>query len=247
MKPYINKIAAFLAAAAISIPAVGFSAESAQDVAAEIAGNQKPVYEAESKTEGKTAASESKEQESKVGMPNPMVEYPAYGEAAKTLGFPPLALPEMTGYQCSKIYVIGGNVGEIRYGRKWEPEVSLTVRSYRMSKGEAVRDITGIYGVDWRTEIAKGIKLYIAKVGDNSYAATWAVEPYIFAAYAENMAYTPFMNVVTNGLMEISSAFYRSYASSAAPADEVPKTKMHSSEGQAGNAKEVSADSGKRM
>ena len=93
----------------------------------------------------------------------------------------------------------------------------------------------------------KGIKLYIAKVGDNSYAATWAVEPYIFAAYAENMAYTPFMNVVTNGLMEISSAFYRSYASSAAPADEVPKTKMHSSEGQAGNAKEVSADSGKRM
>ena len=247
MKPYINKTAAFLAVAAISIPTIGFSAESAQDVAAEIAGNQKKVYEAGPKDEVKASVSESKERETMVGMPNPMVEYPAYGEAAKALGFPLLALPEMTGYQCGKIFVIGGNVGEIRYGRKWEPEVNLTVRTYKMAKGETLRDISGIHGVEWRTETAKGMQLYIAKVGDNSYAATWAVAPYIFAAYAENITYTPFLNVVTNGLMEISSAFYRNYAGNAASYDEIPATKASSSKEQTVSEKEVSSGSSKSI
>lgn len=245
MKPYMNRAAAFLTAAAISIPAIGVSAESAQDVAAEIAGNQKKFYETSSNDGVKASA--GKEQEAMAGVPNPMVEYPAYGVAAKALGFPPLALPEMTGYQCSKIFVIGGNVGEIRYGRKWEPEVNLTVRTYKLAKGEAVHDITGIYGVEWRTETAKGMKLYIAKVGDNSYAATWSVEPYIFAAYAENIAYTPFMNVVTNGLMEISSAFYRNYAVSTTTTDEIAVSKTASSEEQTVTVKETPADSDKRM
>lgn len=246
MKPYINKAAVFFTAAAISIPSMAFSAESAQDVAAEIAGNQKKVYEADLKRDVKDSA-ETAANEAAVGLPNPMVEYPAYGEAAKALGFPLLALPEMTGYQCRKIYVIGGSVGEIRYGRKWEPEVNLTVRSYKLAKGEALRDITGIYDVEWRKETVRGLTVYVAKAGDNSYAATWAVEPYIFAAYGENIAYTPFVNVVANGLIEMSSVYYKDYTPPAAVSYDAPTTKAASTGEQANSVKEASADKDKSM
>ena len=218
MTPYMKKAAIFIASAAMLIPAMGLAAENAQEIAAETAAEQKPFtaesISAEPNTAGALRENAADAENEIVSLPNPLTEYETYEETSQVLGFPPLFLPKLTGYDCTNYIVIGGQVADLRYGRKWEPEVHLTVRTYRMSEKEALHDISGVYGVEWQwQETEKHMPFYIARAGENSYVASWAVEPYIFSAYGENLSYAPFYNIVTEGLMELSAAYYSKEAS----------------------------------
>ena len=48
-------------------------------------------------------------------IPNPITEYRTYGEVSAALGFSPLYLPGLAGYQCRYISAISGKTGDIRY------------------------------------------------------------------------------------------------------------------------------------
>ena len=63
------------------------------------------------------------------GMPNPMVEYQSVAEAAQTAGYYPLSLSELTGYQAEHIYVIAGDLIDIRYARIRNDNAKLLVRT----------------------------------------------------------------------------------------------------------------------
>ena len=222
MGPSIKQAAVLAAAVMImTIPSTGFSKEDPQKIAAE-AAVQKTASAAYNETStGQTGqpekdltqpsqAEEKNGESGLVGLPNPYVPYETCDAAAEALGFAPLSLPETAGWQCTDIFVIDNETADLRYGRKWEPEMSLRIRTFRLPEGEPLRDISGLYGVNWRTETIKGRTVYIARAEDRErqcYAASWMVGSYIFSTYGENMSYAPFWYLLSDTLLELSALY----------------------------------------
>ena len=143
-----------------------------------------------------------------VGLPNPMVEYSNFNELVRAVHFNPLYVPKKSGYTISKMFAIDNRIAEIRYKRRWEPEVSLDVRTYKRDPGENLKDISGIHGVQWRIDLTSGTSIYIAKVSDTEHAAAWAVGQYTFSAVAKNLSYAAFHSLVTEELADLSTHYY---------------------------------------
>ena len=142
-----------------------------------------------------------------IAMPNEKVIYANFTEVARAVHFIPLYIPRKSGYEITAIYA-GQGVAEIRYGRRWEPTVSLTVRTYKRVEGETLQDISGVTGVKWRVDTSTGTTIYIAKISDTQQVAAWAVGHYTFSAQAENLSYAGFHSLVADELVELSTHYY---------------------------------------
>lgn len=142
-----------------------------------------------------------------VSLPNQKVIYANFSEVARAVKFIPLYMPRKSGYEITAIYA-GQGIAEIRYGRRWEPTVSLTVRTYKRADGEEPQDISGVTGVKWRVDTTTGTTLYIAKISETVQVAAWAVGHYTFSAQAENLSYAGFHSLVSDELIELSTHYY---------------------------------------
>ena len=142
------------------------------------------------------------------GMPSPIVTYQNFEEAAKKVGFIPLYIPKKSGFEMNYIAVINGNTAEIRYGRRWEPSVVLSVRTYKRAPGEELKDISGIYGVKWKIDMSSGTTIYIARVSDTANAAAWAVGQYTFAATTESLSFASFHALIVEELVDLCNHYY---------------------------------------
>ena len=140
-------------------------------------------------------------------MPDQKAIYANFAEVARTVKFTPLYMPRKSGYEITAIYAQPGIV-EVRYGRRWEPSVSLAVRTHRRMDGEELRDISGVTGVKWRVDTTTGTTLYIAKISDTQQVAAWAVGHYTFSAQAENLSFAGFHSLVADELVELSTHYY---------------------------------------
>lgn len=143
-----------------------------------------------------------------VGMPNPMTPYASFEELSKALGFTPLYLPKQSGYTVNEIYSIDNKLAELHYGRRWEPEVSLIVRTYKRMPNEELKDISGVYGVKWRIDTTSNTTTYIAKVNDATNVAAWAVGDYTFSAYVENLSFAAFHTLIVEELVDLSNHYF---------------------------------------
>lgn len=143
-----------------------------------------------------------------VGLPNPMREHASFEDLAKTVGFTPLYLPKKSGYTVNNIFSIDNKVAEIRYGRRWEPEVSLQIRTYKRATGEELKDISGVNGVKWRIDTTGDTTVYIAKVNDDTNVAAWAVGDYTFSAFVENLSFAAFHALIVEELVDLSNHYY---------------------------------------
>ena len=139
---------------------------------------------------------------------NPIVAYPSFEDAAKKVGFIPLYIPRKSGFAMNYIAVIGGNMIEIRYGKRWEPTVTLSVRTYKRSAGEELKDISGVQGVKWRVDLSSGMTLYIARVNNNTNAAAWSVGQYTFAAMTENLSFAAFHSFIVEELVDLCNHYF---------------------------------------
>ena len=92
-----------------------------------------------------TAVMAADTKESITEIPNPITEYRTYGEVSAALGFSPLYLPGLAGYQCRYISAISGKTGDIRYVKDDGSEI--TVRS---SRAGSMENISGVYGASWK-------------------------------------------------------------------------------------------------
>ena len=92
-----------------------------------------------------TAVMAADTKESITEIPNPITEYRTYGEVSAALGFSPLYLPGLAGYQCRYISAISGKTGDIRYVKDDGSEI--TVRS---SRAGSMENISGVYGTSWK-------------------------------------------------------------------------------------------------
>lgn len=143
-----------------------------------------------------------------VGMPNPLTPYASFEDLSKAVGFTPLYLPKKSGYSVNEIYSLDNKVAEVRYGRRWEPEVNLIIRTYKRAPNEELKDISGVYGVKWRIDTTAGTTIYIAKVNDATNVAAWAVGDYTFSAYVENLSFAAFHTLVVEELVDLSKHYF---------------------------------------
>lgn len=141
-------------------------------------------------------------------LPNPMTPYASFEELSKAVGFTPLYLPKQSGYTPNEIYSIDNKVAEVRYGRRWEPEVLLIIRTYKRAPNEELKDISGINGVKWRIDTTANTTIYLAKVNDATNVAAWAVGDYTFAAYVENLSFAAFHTLIVDELVDLSNHYY---------------------------------------
>ncbi len=143
-----------------------------------------------------------------VTLPNPITTYATFNEIVQALGFTPLYIPKKFGYDVTAIMTIDNRVAEIRYSRKWEPNVSLHIRTYRRADSEELKDISGVHGVKWRVNVTNGITTYIAKIDENKHVAAWAVGGYTFSAYVENLSFAAFHSLVADELIDLTNHYY---------------------------------------
>ena len=138
---------------------------------------------------------------------NQQMIYANFAEAARAVHFIPLYMPRKSGYEITALYA-GQGIAEIRYGRRWEPTVSLTVRTYKRNANEEPQDISGVTGVKWRVDTTTGTTIYVAKISETEQVAAWAVGHYTFSARAENLSYAGFYSLVADELVELSTHYY---------------------------------------
>ena len=138
---------------------------------------------------------------------NQKMLYANFAEAARAVHFVPLYMPRKSGYEITALYA-GQGIVEVRYGRRWEPTVSLTVRTYKRGAGEEPQDISGVTGVKWRVDTTTGTTIYVAKISETEQVAAWAVGHYTFSARAENLSYAGFYSLVADELVELSTHYY---------------------------------------
>lgn len=143
-----------------------------------------------------------------IGLPNPINSYASFNEIVQAMNFTPLYIPKKSGYTITSMMTVNNRIAEIRYSRKWEPNVSLHVRTYRRAAGEELKDISGVVGVKWRVNVVNGITTYIAKIDENKHVAAWAVGNYTFSAYVENLSFAAFHALVADELVDLSNHYY---------------------------------------
>jgi|GEM_PF-3298933 len=143
-----------------------------------------------------------------VGLPNPLVDYKNFDAMAEAVKFISLYIPKKSGYVVNSMSTIDNKVAEIRYGRRWEPEVSLLVRTYKRQEGEDLKDISGVHGVKWRIDMTSGTSVYIAKIDERSHVAAWSVGDYTFSAQVENLSFAAFHSLVIDELVDLSTHYF---------------------------------------
>ena len=143
-----------------------------------------------------------------VAVQNPIVTYSNFEDAAKNVGFIPLYIPRKSGFAMNYIAVISGNIVEIRYGRRWEPTVTLSVRTYKRAPGEELKDISGVHGVKWKVDLSSGMTIYIARVNNNTNAAAWSIGQYTFAAMTENLSFAAFHAFIVEELVDLCNHYF---------------------------------------
>ena len=164
------------------------------------------IQPVESPNEIKSA--ENLPQMNQVGLPNPLVTCPNFDSLVATVKFTPLYMPKKSGYIVNNLTAIDGRIAEIEYGRRWEPDVSLRVRTYKRGQNENLSDISGVQGVKWRIDVSSGTTIYIAKIDENSQVAAWAVGQYTFSAQAKSLSFAGFHALVAEELVDLSTHYY---------------------------------------
>ena len=142
-----------------------------------------------------------------VTIPDEKIIYNNFAEVARAAKFIPLYVPKKSGYEITALYSQPGVV-EVRYGRRWEPTVSLSIKTHKRAEGEELKDISGVTGVKWRVDTSTGTTIYIAKISETKQVAAWAVGHYTFSAQAENLSFAGFHSLVADELVELSTHYY---------------------------------------
>ncbi|MBR4153188.1 MAG: hypothetical protein IKT98_09560 [Selenomonadaceae bacterium] len=142
-----------------------------------------------------------------VNIPDQKTIYSNFTEVARAVQFIPLYIPKKSGYEITALYAQNGIV-EVQYGRRWEPTISLSIRTHKRADGEELRDISGVTGVKWRVDNTTGTTIYLAKLSETQQVAAWAVGHYTFSAQAENLSFAGFHSLIADELVELSTHYY---------------------------------------
>lgn len=143
-------------------------------------------------------------------LPNPIVSYDDYWDAASALGFGPLCLPGAAGYQLKDVSVISGDLADLTYehynGDTKTFDAKIRLRSARAEKMQGT-DISGIYGAKWKKKTIRHTQVEFTRLVSGQ-AARWHVGDYLFSAQAEGLEPLAFERLVTVYLIDLSEHYF---------------------------------------
>lgn len=140
-------------------------------------------------------------------IPNPMVSYDTYAEAAKVLGYAPLYLTKDSGYACTYISVISKELADLEFTKLGQPDTVLRVRT-ALKKVNKNNNLSGIYGAKWEKKTVNGEEVQIAKLGDQEYAAQWNNGKYSFSVQARGLDGAGFASLLSNSLVDTTDHYF---------------------------------------
>lgn len=140
-------------------------------------------------------------------IPNPMVAYDTYAEAARVLGYAPLYLTKDSGYACTNISVISKELADLEFTKLGQPDTVLRVRT-SLKKVNKDNNLSGIYGAKWEKKIVNGEEVQIAKLGDQEYAAMWDQGRYSFSVQARGLDGAGFESLLSNSLVDDTEHYF---------------------------------------
>lgn len=191
----------------VKTPPVEEIQKPAEEIKQPVEEIQKPVEEIKQPVEEIQKPIQEVKQPA-VNLPNPILEFTNFENLVAAVKFVPLYIPQKSGYTIISMHTINDKVAEIRYGRRWEPEVVLHVRTYKRQENEELKDISGVQGVKWRIDMTSGATIYIAKINDRSHVAAWSSGDYTFSAYVENLSFAAFHSLVVDELVDLSTHYF---------------------------------------
>jgi hypothetical protein len=140
-------------------------------------------------------------------IPNPIVNYDSYADAAKVLGYAPLYLTKDSGYACTHISLISKEMADLGFARLGQPDTTLRIRT-ALNKVNKDNNLSGIYGAKWEKKTVNGEEVQIAKLGDKEYAAMWNQGKYSFSVQAKGLDGAGFASLLSNSLVDTTDHYF---------------------------------------
>ena len=146
---------------------------------------------------------------------NPIVEYETYEAAKQAVGFAPLYLPRVAGWDLYYVSIISGDLADLSYHRTGDAEnTELRIRTAAASASRK-ENISGIYSNDWvkydlspRAKETADMEAYICKMGEKNYAVHWKTGGYLFSVMCTGLSRTEFLTLLEDALFDLSTHYY---------------------------------------
>ncbi|WP_299144635.1 hypothetical protein [uncultured Dialister sp.] len=143
---------------------------------------------------------------SRIGIPNPLVEYDSYGRLGQVVGFQPLFLTKSFGYKVDSYIAISRQTADIRYSN--DDGARLTVRSALRDRKNGGEDISGVYTGKWEKKEIAHSTVYVAKTDEKTYTARWTCGAYAFAVTGEGMSEEEFSHILAGYFVDMTEHYY---------------------------------------
>lgn len=140
-------------------------------------------------------------------IPNLMVNYDSYADAAKVLGYAPLYLTKDSGYACTYISLISKEMADLGFARLGQQDTTLRIRT-TLNKVNKNGNLSGIYGAKWEKKTVNGEEVQIAKLGDKEYAAQCNQGKYAFSVQAKGLDGAGFESLLSNSLVDTTEHYF---------------------------------------
>ena len=185
-------LSAFFALTVLTTGTTVFAAEPAKDAAPAqpAAAEASPAAEPASQTPS---------------LPNPIAKYDTINKLNTALGFRALYVPRIYGYECTSMYIIGGDLAQLSFKSNIDSSTLLVRTARRDSVG--TDEISGYYGVNWTEKIISRTKTLYGTAPNGNTVVCWVVGKYAFSVSMANLDEATFLRQM-KGLVRTSEQRY---------------------------------------
>lgn len=143
---------------------------------------------------------------SRIGIPNPLVQYESYERLGQVVGFQPLFLAKSFGYRVDSYIAISRQLADIRYSN--DDGARLAVRSALRDRKNGAEDISGVYTGKWEKKEISHSTVYVAKTDEKTYTARWVTGGFAFAVTGEDMSEEEFSRILSGYFVDMAEHYY---------------------------------------
>ena len=197
MKIKKQLIPALLAASILSFNPSAQAAENTETAA--------PAATAEATAPAPAADAQNTAPAKTAKISNPLAKYETVREMNAALGFRPLYVPRIFGYQCTAMYVIGGDLAQLTFKSNID-ESTLIVRT-AVAGSVGTDEISGYYGLNWAEKVISRTKTRCAVAPNGAFVVSWTEGRYAFSVICSKLDEETFLKQM-KGLVRTSEQRY---------------------------------------